>query len=120
MVDRERSKDKRIENVRDPRKIVPYEIEMKVSHAVETNCTFVSAFLFRRFLSKFHTQTVAFIFCFSYTAGYCYRQKRKNTRTTVTSITRKVLRNGYDSLAFHRTRARYLYYVCIIALCVRD
>lgn len=74
MVDRERSKDKRIENVRDPRKIVPYEIEMKVSHAVETNCTFVSAFLFRRFLSKFHTQTVAFIFCFSYTAGYCYRR----------------------------------------------
>lgn len=67
MVDRARSKDKRIENARDPRKIVPHEIEMKVSHAVETNCTFLSAlFLFRRFLSKLHTRTVAFIFCFSY------------------------------------------------------
>lgn len=74
MVDRARSKDKRIENARDPRKIVPHEIETKVSHAVETNCTFLSAFLFRCFLSKFRTQTVAFIFCFSYTAGSCYRR----------------------------------------------
>lgn len=75
MVDRARSKDKRIENVRDPRKIVPHEIEMKVSHAVETNCTFLSAlFPFRCFLSKFHTRTVAFIFRFSYTTGSCYRR----------------------------------------------
>lgn len=71
MADRARSKDKRIENARDPRKIVPHEIETKVSHAVETNCTFLSAFLFRPFLSKFHTQTVAFIFCFSCS---CYRR----------------------------------------------
>ena len=121
MVDRTRSRDKRGKNALHSWKIFLNEIEIKVLLAIRDNPTSFSVMSLS--VSMFcYSCNCCFYPCFSshlFLSSTLIRQKW-NTLTTITSITWKVLCNGYDSLAFRRIRARYLHllYYSVLYYCV--